>query len=52
MESQLSLYDDIRENRSIIFTHSIPVYTTQLRIAKVENKRFTFESTVSGCNLS
>ena len=45
------VYDDIRENRSIIFTHSIPVYTTQLRIAKVENKRFTFESTNADFNL-
>ena len=44
-------YDDIKANRSIIFTHSIPVYTTQLRIAKVENKRFTFESTNADFNL-
>lgn len=45
------VYDDIVENESIIFTHSIPVYTTQLRIAKVENKRFTFEKTNADFNL-
>lgn len=45
------VYEDIKENRSIIFTHSIPVYTTQLRIAKVENKRFTFEETNADFNL-
>ena len=45
------VYDDIMENKDIVFTHSIPVYTTQLRIAKVENKRFTFESTNADFNL-
>lgn len=45
------IYDDIMRNRHIIFTHSIPVYTTQLRIAKVENKRFTFESTNADFNI-
>ena len=45
------VYDDIVANRDIVFTHCIPVYTTQLRIAKVENKRFTFESTNADFNL-
>lgn len=45
------VYDDIMENKDIVFTHSIPVYTTQLRIAKVENKRFTFESTNADFNM-
>lgn len=45
------VYNDIVANRDIVFTHSIPVYTTQLRIAKVENKRFTFESTNADFNL-
>ena len=45
------VYEDIMANRDIIFTHSIPVYTTQLRIAKVENKRFTFEETNAAFNL-
>lgn len=45
------VYDDIVANRDIVFTHSIPVYTTQLRIAKVENRRFTFESTNADFNI-
>ena len=45
------VYDDIMENKDIVFTHSIPVYTVQLRIAKVENKRFTFESTNADFNM-
>ena len=45
------VYEDIMENKDIVFTHSIPVYTTQLRIAKVENRRFTFESTNADFNI-
>ena len=45
------VYDDIMENKDIVFTHSIPVYTVQLRIYKVENKRFTFESTNADFNM-
>ena len=45
------VYDDIVANKHIVFTHSIPVYTTQLRIAKVENRRFTFESTNADFNI-
>lgn len=40
-----AVYDDIMNNKDIIFFHSIPVYSTKLRPFKVENKRFTFEST-------
>ena len=45
------VYEDIMKHKNIIFTHSIPVYTTQLRIAKVENRRFTFESTNADFNI-
>lgn len=45
------VYDDIMANKNIVFTHSIPVYTTQLRIAKVENRRFSFESTNADFNI-
>ena len=45
------VYDDIVANKDIVFTHSIPVYTTQLRIAKVENRRFAFEETNADFNL-
>lgn len=46
-----AVYDDIMENRDKIFTHCIPVYTTQLRISKVENRRFAFESTNADFNI-
>ena len=46
-----AIYDDIIENRDKIFCHCIPVYTTQLRIAKVEAKRFTFEATNTDFNI-
>ena len=45
------VYDDIVKHKSIVFTHSIPVYTTQLRITKVEGKRFTFESCNADFNI-
>ena len=45
------IYDDIVANKDIVFIHCIPVYTTQLRIAKVENKRFTCEKTNAEFNL-
>lgn len=46
-----AIYEEIMANKDIVFIHSIPVYTTQLRIAKVENKRFTFEQTNADFNL-
>ena len=46
-----AIYNDIIENRDKIFCHCIPVYTTQLRIAKVEAKRFTFEATNTDFNI-
>lgn len=45
------VYIDIMKHKDIVFTHSIPVYTTQLRIAKVENRRFAFESTNADFNI-
>lgn len=45
------VYNFIKEHKDCVFTHSIPVYTTQLRIAKVEAKRFTFEKTNASYNL-
>ena len=45
------IYEDIMKHKHLVFTHSIPVYTTQLRIAKVENRRFTFESTNADFNI-
>ena len=46
-----SVYNEIMANKDKIFIHAIPVYTTQLRIAKVENKRFTFEKTNADFNM-
>ena len=45
------VYEFILEHKDCVFTHSIPVYTTQLRIAKVEAKRFTFEKTNASYNI-
>lgn len=45
------VYLDLVKHKDIVFTHSIPVYTTQLRIAKVENRRFAFESTNADFNI-
>lgn len=36
-------YDDIMENKSILFTQSIPVYTTLLRPFRIEGEKFFFE---------
>lgn len=50
-KSKQEVYNLIQEHRDKVFTHCIPVYTTQLRIAKVEGKRFTFEKTNAAFNL-
>jgi hypothetical protein len=44
-------YAKIMRYRDCVFTHSIPVYTVQLRIFKEENKRLTFEKTNADFNL-
>lgn len=44
-------YDKIVKERDKVFIHSIPVYTTQLRISKQENTNFTFESTNADFNI-
>lgn len=41
----LKYYDDIIKNKDIMFTHSIPVYTTSLRPFMSDSEKFTFEST-------
>lgn len=38
-------YDEIMKNRDAVFTHSIPVFTTQLRPFEVTADKFTFEGT-------
>ena len=42
---KIDYYNDIIDNRDIIFMHNIPVYSTGLRLFKTEGKRFTFEGT-------
>lgn len=37
------MYDDIMKDRNIIFTQSIPVYTTQLRPFSLEDSQFGYE---------
>lgn len=36
-------YDNIMNHKDIVFTQSIPVFTTQLRPFDIENKSFTYE---------
>lgn len=43
--SKMNYYNDIIENRDLIFTQSIPVYTSLLRPFSVEQKKFNFEGT-------
>lgn len=38
-------YFDIMRNRDIVFTHSIPVFTTLLRPYNIDGEDFTFEGT-------
>lgn len=48
---KIEYYNDIMENRELIFIHNIPVYSTGLRPFKTEGKRFTFEGTNAIFNL-
>lgn len=41
--SKLEFYDDIMSNRKIVFSHSLPVYTSQLRPYSIKKNRFNFE---------
>lgn len=50
-KNKKDVYDLIMQHRDCVFSHSIPIYTTQLRIAKVEGKRFTFEKTNATFNI-
>ena len=45
------VYELIMEHRDCVFTNCLPVYTTQLRIIKVDGKRFTFEKTNAAFNM-
>lgn len=49
--NKTEVYNTIMTNKEKVFIHCIPVYTTQLRIYKVENKKFTFEQTNAEFNL-
>ncbi len=40
---KLLYYQDIMENADKVFTHSIPVYTTQLRPFNIDGTKFNFE---------
>jgi len=43
-QSKIDLYNDIMSQRNIIFTHSIPVFTTLLRPYKLEGGELHYES--------
>lgn len=44
-------YFDIMRNRDLIFTHSIPVYTTHLRPYNIDGENFVFEGTNAAYNM-
>ena len=41
--NKMAYYEDIMKNKSIVFTHSLPVYTSQLRPFSIKQNRFNFE---------
>lgn len=43
--SKLEYYEDIMKDIDKLFTHSIPVYTTQLRPYSIDDNNFSFEGT-------
>lgn len=43
--SKTDYYNDIYEHRDIIFTHSLPVFTTLLRAINIDNGKMTYEET-------
>lgn len=43
--SKIDYYHDIMDNRDIVFTQSIPVYTAHLRPYRIEDGMFNFEGT-------
>lgn len=42
-ENKMSYYEDIIKYKNIIFTHSLPVYTSQLRPFSIKDRHFNFE---------
>lgn len=49
--NKFEYYKDIRDNRDLILTHSIPVFTTYLRPFNVDGRNFTFEGTNKTYNI-
>ena len=48
---KLEFYDHIMNNRDKIFTHSIPVYTTQLRPYSLDDTQFNFDGNNAHFNI-
>lgn len=44
-QSKIELYEDLMSQKDIIFTHSIPVFTTMLRPYRIENAEMHYEGT-------
>ena len=49
--SKIDFYEDIKKDQDKLFTHSIPVYTTQLRPYSIDDNNFSFEGTNSTYNM-
>lgn len=41
--NKMAYYEDIKRYKSIVFTHSLPVYTSQLRPFSIKQNHFNFE---------
>lgn len=49
--NKLEYYDDIMSHTNLIFSHSLPVYTSQLRPYSVKKNRFNFEGNNAAYNV-
>lgn len=49
--NKMAYYEDIMKNKNIVFTHCLPVYTSQLRPFSIKQNRFNFEGNNALYNL-
>lgn len=42
-QNKMNYYESIMNNKHLVFTHSLPVYTSQLRPFSIKQNRFNFE---------
>lgn len=49
--NKMAYYEDIMQNKNIVFTHCLPVYTSQLRPFSIKQNKFNFEGNNALYNL-